>query len=320
MENHNMLLPVILGTNSSIDNIKEALNLVSKDPETGLPIRWTSQNPEVIATSGRVIRPRWDERPINVTLVAEIDETRKENFEFTVLPDKYIGDTMAKTDDKFFGFYYNGSWRTRGELRYDDFPELSAVQDAAKKSDYALAKEELLKYMRKKISKTEVPTFSRNSLYADYMVSGGSENTNNDYCTAEADVASFEYQKIEIPLSQHGIKAGVSKTYSLLSKYRDSVALSFAGTNYPEEDKRPMLLIYVNGVARYYPAIKAATIRGGKYKNTHFGTSEELTVKMFGEFAGDETYRTLLQFDTSNISQQDALGQAVLILYGKKIK
>ncbi len=317
MEGASKLLSIILGTNTSPKEIKEALNLISIDKESGLPIRWCSSKPSVLALSGRVTRPRWDETAENVTLSASIGE-ECHSFELTVLPDKYIGDTMAKTDDKFFGFYYNGNWRYKGELRYDDLPELAEVQAAAKESNYALAKEELLKYMRKKVSKSGVENFRRDKLYADYTVNGGSENGNNDYCAAEAAVSSSEYQKTEIPLKSHGIKAGAGRTYSLISKYRDSVTLNFAGSEYHEAEKRPVLSVYVNGSLRLYPAIKSATIRGGEYKSAHFGTPEELTVKMFGEFVGNETYRSLIQFDFSDINSKDIIGEATLILYGKK--
>ncbi len=311
------LLPLILSTNSSPSKITEALDLFSADPQTGLPISWSSSEPSVIAPSGRVIRPRWDEEAVKVTLTARSGE-QDESFELTVLPDRYIGDTMAKTDDRFFGFYYNGNWRYPGELRYDELPELSAIQAAAKEGDYTLAKKELLSYMKSKIKEESCNIGRRDKLYADYMVCGGSENGNNDYCAAEASVNSSEYQKTEISLASHGIKAGSQRAYSLISKYRDSVSLSFAGEGFADEGKRPVLLVYVNDCPRYYPAVKSATIRGGDYKRTHIGTSEELTVKMFGKFIGNETYRALLQFDLSDITAADTIGEVTLILYGKK--
>ncbi len=318
MKNRIISPELIMGTNASASEIKEALNLISIEPESRLPIKWLSSKPNVIAPSGRVVRPRWDEKPINVTLTATIGEKSKENFEFTVLPDKYYGDTMATTDDKFFGHYYNGNWRAQGQLRYSDFPELSAVRDAAKESNYTLAKAELLKYMQKKISALDVPKFKRNTFYADYTLNGGSENANNDYLAAEAFVTSFDYEKIEIPLCEHGIKAGIPRTYNLISKYRDSVSLTFAGTDYADESMRPAITVYINDKKRTFTAMKSATVRGGEYKNKHFGTSEELTVKMFGKFFGNETYRSLLQFDFSSLSKNDEIGEATLVLYAKK--
>ncbi len=317
MKNNNILLSDILSTNSSPKKIKEALNLFSKHPLTDAPVCWASSAPSVLATSGRVTRPRWDEEAVDVTLTATVGK-EKQSFDFTVLPDEYVGDNMAKSDEKFFGFYYNGNWTFPGELRYDDFPELASVKEAAKIGNYEKAKENFLLYIRKKISNSNIDNFSRNTLYADYMINGASENGSNDYCTSEAYVTSSEYQKIEVPLISHGIKAGAPRTYCLISKYRDSVTLNFAGSMYSDESLRPVLLVYVNDLPRYYPAVKSATIRGGEYKNAHFGTSEELTVRMFGEFFGNETYRALLQFDLSDIAEKDTIGKVTLILHAKK--
>lgn len=304
-------------TDQDFDKIKTALNLISKGPLFGTDIVWTSSDPDTIATSGRINRPRWDKSAKNVTLTATIGGKEKKTFDFTVLPDDYIGDPMTTSDEDFFGVWNGTEWTTQPQLRYASYPKLSAVAEAAKTGDYTKAKQELYAYMYQRLA-SNIPGATRNSEYAEYMVNFGSETTYTNYYLGTGYAESSQYTKTEINLKNHGITAGTPKSLALLSKYRDSVDLSIAGLNYPNESMKPMLRLYVNGSPRYYTATKSSMIRAGNYRSNSYGSPAELKVKMFGPILGDETYRALLQFEFSDIADTDTIGDAALILYVKK--
>lgn len=67
----------ILGTNESLAEVRENLKLVSKDNETGFRIRWTSENTELVDTSGHVYGGQADaQKGSPVMLTAEILDGR----------------------------------------------------------------------------------------------------------------------------------------------------------------------------------------------------------------------------------------------------
>ncbi len=308
---------LILGTNESSEKIKEALNLVSFDAVSKNDVVWSSSNPNVIAPSGRVIRPRWDEEAENVTLTAKIGEEIC-SFDFIVQPDTYIGDPFKTTDEEFFGLYENGTCTIKGQLDYEGVPKLNMVEAAAKTGDYQKAKEELLSYMREKISSGKTETCFMPE-YIEYIRNGGSEVGNDYYYCATGSIDSSEYKRVEIELDDiKNISVCQPKAYNLISKYRDSVEVAVAGLSFPNESMRPTVLLTVNGSQIAFPAIKAAQLRGGDYKNTSYGILEELKVKMFGEIIGNETYRCLLEFDFSSLKKTDVIENAKLILYARK--
>ncbi len=313
----NILKKIILATNEKTSEIKEALNLISCEPESGKDITWTSSDPEIIAPSGRVIRPRWDEKAEKVTLTAKTGE-ESYSFNFTVLPDTYIGDPLKTTDESFFGVYKNGICTSKGQLDYEGVPKLNKVEKSAKSGDYQKAKEELLLYMREKIKSSKKDTAFKPE-YLEFTRNEGSEVGNNFHYLATGSVDTSEYKRVEFELDDiKNISVCQPRAYNLISKYRDSVEITLAGLAYPDESMRPAVILTVNGTQKIFPATKAAQLRGGDYMETSYGILDELKVKMFGEIIGNETYRSLLEFDFSSLKKSDVVEKATLVIYAKK--
>lgn len=318
----NSLEQGILGTNESLDEVKEALNLVSKGFVYGYDVEWESSNPEIVAPSGGVNNPKWDEEAAQVILTATVGGTAKVEIPVTVIPHRYIGDPENErvSDEDFFGVWNGSEWTDIPELDYDRVEELSKIEEAAKAGNYDLAKEELLEYMRYVVENDSSGMPGGNSRYAPFLLDGGMDNQNNTYYLNYGSVDSDEYEEVIVDLStRHKAAPNTAITYHIMSKKNDSVSITIAGSTYPVEEMRPKLRLYVNGMPREYDISDSATLRTGNYLSTALNQTDELTVKIFGEFMGDETYSSVMKFGPfTDITSSDKLGRAELVFYAKK--
>ncbi len=285
----------------------------------GTTISWSSNNPNVISESGLVTRPRSDKQNETVTMTATVTSggvTMQRQFEYTVLKDEEYTDPDWISDEDFFGVWNGARWINKGKFDYS-ISGLNGVETAVKEGDYAKAKEELLTYMKTRNQASPVAGASRNSGWANMCISGIYNLQGNAYYDGDGVVTSNDYQQISVPVTKGHIAKGGETTYSIIARNNELSTMLIAGTNYSDAIMRPKIELVVNGQTRTYDAVKSAMIRAGNYKDSNYGTEEELKVKIFGEFLGDETYRALINFDFSDLTDSDNVSSARLILYAK---
>lgn len=296
--------------------IKESLNLMSRGIY-GSAISWQSSDVSVLMPSGRVKRPRWNQKDVKVTVTATVADKYTKSFEFTVKADEKPTDKQKLKDEAFFGIYSADGWTTKPVLNYE-YEGMGKVGEAAKAGNYALAKEELLQHMKGRSKKSSVSLSPRKTGWVDSLLAGMSDMQSDAYYASASQVDSCEYDKITVHIANPKVTNAVSKTFRLMSKYNDSTELIIAGKDYEFDFMRPEFVLYVNGAPRTYKASCTATVRTGEYMDTPYGSTSELKVKMSGEFLGNETYNTLLQFDFDDITENDTVEYGELVLYAKK--
>lgn len=286
----------------------------------GHEIVWRSSEPLVITNAGRVIRPRWDMADKEVVLTASVSEggiTKSKDFCFMVKADTEYTDPQYMTDEEFFGQFDGSNWTTEGKLDYSR-TELGAIESAVKEGNYFLAKEELLKHMRERTEEMSIqPATAREAGWADMRISDIYSLQGTNYYQGSSKVSSSEYETVAISVKAESVTKGGANTYGIISRYNESSSVKIISKEYPDSSMRPRLEVTVNGQVRVYEAEADAVIRAGEYADTCFGTESEMTVKMSGEFLGNETSRVLLRFNFSDILETDSVTNAVLVVNAK---
>lgn len=303
-------------TSETPDEITLPLNLISKGIY-GSSITWSSSNESVIAPSGKVTRPRWNSEAVSVTLTATIAGKYTRTFDFVVKADEKLTDPQRTTDAEFFGVWNGSGWTTAPLLNYE-YSGMEKVGEAAKDGDYAKAKEELFAHMKNRNVSSPVSLNSRNAMWVNALVADIGDSQSAAYHASAGTVTSNEYEKLTFSISNTKVTTAESRSYGIISKYNDTTEVTVAGTAYPDESMRPKMVLYVNGTPRTYKAVAATTVRTGDYMDVPYGRNDELKVKMFGDFLGNDTYRTYIQFDFTDIKDTDTIGKGELTVYAKK--
>ncbi|MBE7051216.1 MAG: DNRLRE domain-containing protein [Ruminococcaceae bacterium] len=304
-------------TSEDPDAIRTSLNLMEKGLY-GSPITWSSSNTSVIANSGRVIRPRWDEPNATVTMTARIGNYSKE-LTFTVLADEAPKDPMHTSDEDFFGKWDGSAFVKGPQLDYSN-PELSAVMECAKAGNYQCAKDALLAYFKTRNVPSPISLGTRRTGWVDARADGLLElGEEAAYWKGQITVTSDDYEAVTASIyNPSGISKIECKTFELIARYNESTSAFVLGTDADNPNMVPKLELTVNGAVRTYRATNTATIRAGSYSREHINDNKVLQAKMFGDFLGDETYRILLGFDLSDIQASDTIESAQLVIYAKK--
>lgn len=298
--------------------VVRSLNL-SSEGMYGATLSWRSSNTDVITNSGRVIRPRYNEaaKTVTVTLTASYNGKKaSRDFTFTVLPDQEWQDPQYMTDTDFFGVWQDGAWKTSGKLDYNR-AELKNIETAVKAGDYPAAKLALLEHMRQRTVQSPIKLASRNTGWSNMIIDDFYHLQTNAYYQGETAVSAKEYEKTFVKVQPAKIAKGGSTTYNLVARYNEASQVNIASLEYPDPSMRPQIEVVVNGQARIYDAVADATIRAGNYTKVNYGGDPEMTVKMFGDFLSDETYRSLIRFDFPDLLDTDTVTGARLILHMK---
>lgn len=298
--------------------IKTSLNLSEKG-FYGNAITWSTDNSDVITSSGQVIRPRFDEEDAKVTLTATVGGKYSKDFEFIVKADDAPVDPMYTSDEDFFGIWNGGSFVKTPQLDYS-YEGLEKVEECAKRGDYRGAKNELLSYFRTRNIPSPLALGTRKNGWVDARADGIFELSEEAaYYKGVAMITSDDYEPVSISLYNPGnISKVKDKGFEILAAYNECTSAYIIGTDTENKKMVPELTLTVNGATRSYRATKAATIRAGRYISKHQEGNDVLTAKMFGDFLGDETYRVLLSFDLSDMDVNDTISDAQLTLYAKK--
>ncbi|MBO5369698.1 MAG: heparinase II/III family protein, partial [Clostridia bacterium] len=304
-------------TSENPDNIKLSLNLL----QNGIfrsDIKWTSSDTSTITNSGRVIRPRFDEHPKTVTLTASIGEYKKD-FIFKVAPDEMPVDPMHTSDEEFFGVWNGSAFSVSPQLNYE-ISELSDVLACVKNNDYASARNALHSYFKTREVLPPIGLGNRHTGWVDARADGLLETGEEaSYWKGHMIITSDEFEPVTISVYKpESISPSKCKTFELISRYNESSSAYILGTGNADLNSVPKLQLKVNGSTRIYTATNTATIRAGKYSQTHINDTSILEAKMFGDFLGDNTSRILLAFDLSDISSSDSITDAQLTVYARK--
>jgi len=236
-------------------------------------------------------------------------------------------DPMQIADDEFFGAWSgdaeNGEWIKQPYFRYDEFPDMIKVKEAAMAADYDLAKEELLNYYRSvRDSRFTEPTTNPGNTAKSialaleknvYPISGFGEvrgywNFDNEWEEYSVDVTGMFGSKVN----------GTVKDIGVLLMSVDK-HLTQAEVKSRESDKPPVLELVVNGMPQKIVASKDIMIRGGAYSAMNYGSDEILTIQESGYYKNfnENTKRAIIAFDISGLKTSDKVNSATLKVYGR---
>lgn len=273
----------------------------------GSTVKWSSACEKVITSSGRVIRPKWGETPAEVIMTADIrfgNAHAAKEFTLTVLPDDEFIDPEYESDACFF---------TKLDLTSK---EMESVASSVRIEEYQKAKTELLSYLQQKEKRKDAfPKFP--SGMSKMMVSGFSTLQRCDrFYKGECQVSSEVYEKQKIAIQTDGLRNGLTITYALCALYNESVGVKIAGIDYHDPGKRPRLELIAKNECLIVDCMDNATVGAGKYTQVSLNMRDELYVRMFGEFLGDETFHSLFKFHIEDLESE--VLEANLIVYEKK--
>lgn len=236
------------------------------------------------------------------------------------------GDPMQISDEEFFGVWDStaGEWTSQPYFRYDEFPDMIKVKEAAQLGNYSRAKDELLEYYRGVQSERMIPVMTntgRNRLIRSealqknvYVVSAF-----NGYIQGFFNVDNeWEEHRIDVTNSFGTSVAGVLEYRGFVLMSVDK-HLTQAEFHSRESENPPVLELVVNGLPVRYEAAKDAMVRGGQYGETNYGSDEIMTVQESGQYMNfnSDTRRAYIAFDISNLKETDVITSATLVLHGR---
>jgi len=284
----------------------------------GSNIVWESSDENVITNSGRVIRPRYDEEDVPVTLTAIITKegySITKDFDFTVLADEEFADPMFMSDEEFFGVWNGKQWATEGKLDYS-YPGLETVSEAARTGNYTLAKERLYTYFRDRKPEADLGSTGRNTGWANMLIDDFYHLQGSEYYQGETEITD-EWKANSADVKPAYIIPGSTVTYSVRAWYNEASYAQIARTSSSHADMRPKMELTVNGSVRTYEATEDLNIRAGDYKNMNLNKDEYLTIQNFGDFLGNDTRQAVIKFDFSDLKEGDSITSARLVLYSR---
>ena len=299
-------------TQEDLNEITMSLNFIPEGAY-GSEITYTSDNPEVITESGRVIRPWAGQLDEKVTVTATIKygvEAISKKFDFKVKAEEALYDPMIMSDEDFFGVYdkSSGEWTNKGVFDYscvNELADMSAIEAAVMDGDYEKAKEEFLTYMRER-KPYVVREKSRDVLKANA--------TANDFVTknalaGEAFIGS-EWEIVEAPINVATLSTTADTSFDLIGFYDES---SMAEIMTKESGEGPVLRLTINGNIRDFQATDDGYIRLGRYAGECYGREDRMYVKLQGKDLGDETYRSKIKFNLTSLGTLSGVTSAKLM-------
>ena len=253
---------------------------------------------------------------------------RNNTYDFAIL-DK---DPMTITDEEFFGQYDRyGNEIISPYFKYDEFPEMAKVKEAAMEGDYEAAKVELYEfYLPKKYEKIgAVESITDTTpLHSELIARNMYASTNNGSSMQITDFVGKEWT--EVTADSGRILNYVKSTVATDVMDIVFVIASLDKSNTPAEiksrdtDAPPTLSLVVNNVQKEYVVSEDAYISPVLNKGINYGSEPILYAQEYGYHGhwantinpwGDEasaTKRTYLKFDLSDLKPTDTISSAVL--------
>jgi len=238
--------------------------------------------------------------------------------------DYYIDeDPMQISDEDFFGVWDKESqkWVSKPYFRYDEFPDMAKVKEAAQDGDYDLAKEELLTYYREVAPSRFIPQTTYPGRTANIMADALQKNV---YGVTSQNGAVQGFLTVDNEWDEYrvDVKESFSTSVVGIAEFRGFEIMSVdkhltqAEIYSRESEYPPQLELVVNGLPVTYTAAKDSMIRAGKYGESNFGNEEIMTIQESGYYQNfdDNTMRALIAFDISNLKTTDVVSSATLVL------
>ena len=232
------------------------------------------------------------------------------------------------TDEDFFGVYDGDEWTTPSLLNYEDFPALSAVEEAAKSGDYETAKVEIQKYYRDKFAGT---SFNKGKSVNNSTLNSSLLFLENAFSSNK--VLGFMKLTRDIQTIDINVREAVVSASDTSSK---RMGLIFTGIRkdgnlgiiYSKESEYvPVMTVTVNGRAKEYTPLVDTYVAPGDYLMDNFGSEPVLMVSESYSSIGTPnvkvdsyTNRAYMMFDLSDISANDTVNNAVLTVSGNSIE
>ncbi len=284
----------------------------------GSKVTWSSSNTRYITNSGRVVRPRWYEENVPVTMTAIISNggsSITKSFDFVVLKDEEWKDPQYMSDEEFFGVWDGNTWTTPGKMNYE-YPGLEGVGEAVKEGNIPLAKEKLLEYYANRPIKTSTSGTARNPLWANALIDDY-HHLNQAIIFQGEFAAKNDWSMCESKLRTDNINIGAFSCFGVRAWYNESSYCEIKRHNDPDINARPRLEVTVNGAVRTYYAVDSYVVRAGKYADENFNDVDVLKVQTYGDFIEDDTIHSVLKFDFSDLKSTDKISAVKLVLCAK---
>lgn len=259
-------------------------------------------------------------------------QPRDENGNYDYFGYVMYDDPQDLSDEAFFGVWDadTSAWTMAPYFRYDAYPAMAAVENAAKQGDYAAAKTALLAYYRSAEASRVTPAGSlpdKAALYLDALA-------RNVYATGflSGDLIDiFEvgvnqgWSKYTIDVKDTLTKAKGS--YQIFSNMISSVDKYYTTAEiYSREagEYAPKLLVTAkdkSGTVRTLEisCCKDGMIAAGTQGDTNYGSAQVMQVEEHGTYQHYDaaTKRVFLGFDISGLSSSDTIVSASVELYAR---
>ena len=271
-----------------------------------------------------------DISPLKVSASNEFDREKYYQDSINEFSQYDYSDQQFVPDEEFFGTWENGEWVKGPYFNYASYPDLAAVENAAKEGDYDLCKEEILKYYRNRYKSYSItvnaPKNVTDRALARYEAAFDNFFPINNLTISGRIVFGKEYGWSTMTVTEDVKKytTAAKKKYLLQfaaakrDGYRASIKTKESGKEYA-----PYIRALINN--QYYKNFYADndTYISGMEKNKSFGNEDVMYVEesvstVDTSHTRDEyTKNGFLQFDFSSLTQNDTITEATLYLYGK---
>ncbi len=235
-----------------------------------------------------------------------------------------LTDASSMTDEEFFGEWddEHSEWSVKPRLDYLNFPELSVVEEAAKKGEYANAKSIFLHYMKNREIDFEASYNSDNFLFADLwrdnIIMKSSETI-----VGEANVEGGEFKEYKFDASGIVTKTG-SYSFMLIQRFKEEEA---AEIKTRESGFAPELEVHHSGKIDTFKANKDTYTHFGDFTGNH-GGEEYMYAKestdpdesnIYHKSLGPDTKRSYIQFSVSGFAYEEDIDHAFIKIRARSL-
>lgn len=233
-------------------------------------------------------------------------------------------------DRDFFGEWneLTQSWNFESLLNYEKYEkELSKVIEAVKANNYALAKEELLKYYRNKHKNAKLPIYNKMGKTNDRILMVAETLEKNIYCvnTMNGHTMGFfnmcEEEKwyskdVSFAMERHICGTHKDIEFILMSVDKE---LNPAYIHSRKSKHIPYLELVVNGEKVKVECTKNTMMSAGENETKNFSHLDVFEVQESGIYHNHDEYmkRAYLVFDLSFLNAGDKVSSVTLNVYGK---
>jgi len=262
-----------------------------------------------------------EESEVNVeeVLLQETPRKRTSTFDYPLW-----GDPNYISDEEFFGKWNAAEkkWILKPYWDYSKYPELAAVEAAAKAGDYEAAEKALLEYYRPKKYERIEPVTSINKtsivrsqlLEKNFYAVGAMNGLPIDIFTV-----NNNWQEISIDVTESIRKAIGSESFRTFLINAIDKEKSYAEFYSKESGNGPVLSMVVNGVAMELPALRDTYISAGFNSHRNYGSEKTMIVQESGTFQNHDadTKRAYIAFDLRGLKATDEINAATLNIKGR---